>query len=184
MLQGAKLDDAVVRATDFRGAGIWQTSMPRTDTTGLADFTGLVLNPLSESDADAVKTDLTQIRPGNLRNTVLASMKPLMEPSEVRRWNQSPPHQQWQYVMNQSASAGFDYADRLTEHLSKSMCKEGLANGAIATGIARRAKTTGFRGNMVQLYDRLRGRDCESKKRMDPTVYRDFSIAAELARPK
>lgn len=184
MLQGAKLDDAVVRAADFRGAGVWQTSMPRTDTTGLADFTGVVLNPLSEADAEAVKADLAQIRQRTLRNTVLASMKPLLDSSEVRRWNQSARHQQWQYVMNQSASAGFDYADRLTEHLSKSMCKDSLSNGAIATGIARRAKTTGFRGNMVQLYDRLRSSGCESKARMDQTVYRDFSIAAELARPK
>ncbi len=183
MLQGANMTDAQIKAADFRGAGVWLTQPPQADATGLADFTGLVMTAISDADNVALKSDLGRIERPRLRKEIETAMQPLFDANAVQGWTSSAQAQQWQTLMSASTASAFDYQDKLTDYLMKMTCKIRWANGAVATGLARRAKTEGFRGQMVLLYDRSRMDDCPSSKTIDPDVLREFGVAADMARP-
>ena len=53
-----------------------------------------------------------------------------------------------------------NYKVDLTTYLTKLMCSARWSNGAIATGIARRAVTAQFRGDVVAVYDKLKASAC------------------------
>jgi len=183
MLQGATLKDAVLKATDLRGAGVWLTVPGHTDPTGLTDYTGMVLSPVTDGDNVALKSDIGRIERARLRREVEAAVAPLFDASRVQGWSSSADQQVWQAQMTSSQAASYDYGDRLSDYLMKLMCRVRWSNGAVATGIARRSKTEGFRGNMVLIYDRNRADDCPSSKTIDPDVLREWGVAADLARP-
>ncbi len=182
MLQGANMTDAQIKAADFRGAGVWLTQPPAPDATGLADFTGLVMTAITDADNVALKADLGRIERPRLRREIETAMQPLFDAPTVQGWTSSAQAQQWQTLTAASTASAFDYQDKLTDYLMKLMCKIRWANGAVATGLARRAKTEGFRGQMVLLYDRSRMDDCSSSKTIDPDVLREFGVAVDTAR--
>jgi hypothetical protein len=62
------------------------------------------------------------------------------------------------------------------------MCSARWSNGAIATGIARRAVTAQFRGDVVAVYDNLKASTCPAATQAPPKVMKDLSAAAETAR--
>lgn len=183
MLQGADLSGAEIKGTDFRGAGIWMTAPPQPDPTSLADFTGAVVVAPTDADTVALKSDLGRIERARLRQDVETALAPVFDPAKAQAWAGTTQSQQWQTVMNSSLANAYDYPDRLTDYLAKLMCKIRWASGSVATGIARRVKTEGFRGNMVLVYDRGRMDDCPASKTIDPDVLREWSVAADLARP-
>ena len=74
------------------------------------------------------------------------------------------------------------YRARLTDYLSKLMCRSRFASAAVATGVARRAMTPGFKGDMPAIYDRLRAPDCPAGPAMSQRVMRELAAAADLAR--
>ena len=182
MLQGANMADAQIKAADFRGAGVWLTQPPAPDATGLADFSGLVMTAITDADNVALKADLGRIERPRLRREIETAMQPLFDAPTVQGWTSSAQAQQWQTLTAGSTAAAFDYQDKLTDYLMKLMCKVRWANGAVATGLARRAKTEGFRGQMVLLYDRSRMDDCSSSKTIDPDVLREFGVTVDTAR--
>jgi uncharacterized protein YjbI with pentapeptide repeats len=182
MLQGANMTGAQIKAADFRGAGVWLTQPPAPDASGLADFTGLVMTAITDADNVALKADLGRIERPRLRREIETAMQPLFDAPTVQGWTSSAQAQQWQSLTASSTASAFDYQDKLTEYLMKLMCKVRWANGAVATGLARRAKTEGFRGQMVLLYDRSRMDDCSSSKTIDPDVLREFGVAVDTAR--
>lgn len=183
MLQGANMADAQIKGADFRGAGVWLTAPPQADATGLADFTGLVVAAVTDADNVALKSDLGRIERPRLRQEIETAMAPLFNAEAVQGWTNSPQSQQWQTLMSGSQSAAFDYPDKLTDYLMKTMCKIRWSNGSVATGVARRSKTEGFRGNMVLIYDRGRMDDCPASRTIDTDVLREWGVAADLARP-
>lgn len=183
MLQGANMTDAQIKATDLRGAGVWLTQPPLADATALSDFTGLVMTAPTDADSVALKSDLARIERPRLRREIEVAMEPLSNAEAVQGWTNSAQSQQWQGLMSASTASAFDYQDKLSDYLMKMMCKIRWSNGAVATGIARRAKTEGFRGQMVLLYDRSRMDDCSSSKTIDPEVLREFGVAVDMARP-
>ncbi|MDO9383326.1 MAG: pentapeptide repeat-containing protein [Hyphomicrobiaceae bacterium] len=182
MLQGANMTDAQIKAADFRGAGVWLTQPPQPDASGLADFTGLVMTAVTDADNVALKSDLGRIERPRLRREIETAMQPLFDTPTVQGWTSSVQNTQWQTLIGASTASAPDYQDKLTDYLMKLMCKIRWANGAVATGVALRAKTEGFRGQMVLLYDRSRMDDCSSSKTIDPDVLRDFGVAVDLAR--
>jgi hypothetical protein len=62
------------------------------------------------------------------------------------------------------------------------MCSARWSNGAVATGIARRAVTAQFRGDVVTVYDSLRAPSCPASSQAMPKVMKDLSTAAETVR--
>ena len=71
---------------------------------------------------------------------------------------------------------------RLTDALTNLMCKARWSNGAVATGVARRAQAPQFRGDLVVIYDRLKAPDCPASATVLPKVQRSLSTAADVAR--
>jgi uncharacterized protein YjbI with pentapeptide repeats len=183
MLQGATLKDAVLKATDLRGAGVWLTVPPQADPTGLTDYTGLVMAAVTDSDNVALKSDLGRIERPRLRREVEAAVAPLFDANKLQAWGSSADYQAWQAQVSGSQASVFDYSDKLSDYLMKMMCRVRWSNGAVATGIARRSKTEGFRGNMVLIYDRNRTDDCPASKTIDAEVLREWGVAADMARP-
>lgn len=182
MLQGADLSEARVIGADVRGAGIWMTSPPTADPTFLSDFTDAVIVQPTDEDTLALKSDLGRIERPRLRSEVEGMLAPLFNKEALQAWATSDQYQRWQAQLTASQSSSFDYQDKLTEHLARLACRSRWASGSVATGIARRAKTEGFRGNMVLIYDRMRMTDCPAANTIAPEVLKDFGVAVDLAR--
>jgi len=95
-----------------------------------------------------------------------------------------PEIQQWQNLAAASAVLQPEpYKLQLTDYLTKLQCKARWGNGSIATGIARRAQTQQFRGDIVAIYDRLNAEDCPASKLVPAKILRDLGAAADAARP-
>ncbi|MCK9911284.1 hypothetical protein MXD81_19185, partial [Microbacteriaceae bacterium K1510] len=65
---------------------------------------------------------------------------------------------------------------------TKMMCSARWSNGAIATGIARRAIAPQFRGDVVAIYDGLKAPSCPASNATPPKVMRELSSTAETVR--
>lgn len=182
MLQGANMQGAQIKAADLRGAGVWMTAPPQPDPGALTDFTGVVMVPPTDADNVALKSDIGRIERPRLRAEVEATLAPLSDAQQVQGWNATPQYQEWQTMIAGSQAAAFEYPDKLTEYLLKTMCKHRWSNGSVATGVARRAKTEGFRGNMFLVYDRVRQTDCSAVNTVSPEVMREMGVAVDLAR--
>jgi uncharacterized protein YjbI with pentapeptide repeats len=182
-LRGADMTGASATAADARGAAIWMTQPPQADATGLADFGELVLRPPDDGDVDALTRVLERIDGAGVREEVRDALAPLMAVAEARRWAGSVGQLRWQgYALASPHGAADAYRSRLTEHLTRTMCKPRLASGGFATGIARRAQASGFRGDAAVVYERLRADDCPASRTVSARVMREFSTAVDLAR--
>jgi hypothetical protein len=62
------------------------------------------------------------------------------------------------------------------------MCRSRFANGAVATGVARRAMAPGFKGDMPAIHDKLKAADCPASAAISPRVMRDLAVAADAAK--
>ena len=68
---------------------------------------------------------------------------------------------------------------RLTEYLSKLMCRAQWADGSVARGIVRRALKTRFKGDLMEIERRLRSSSCAASEAMPEDVLRDMSAATD-----
>jgi len=183
-LEGADLTNAKVTGADFRGAIVWMTRPPEVDALGIADFSELALNPISETDVAAMKNAIDRIRSRRLKTTIAEKLAPLMNIPEAAKWVSDPEIAQWQSFAAASAALQPEpFKFQLTEFLTKLQCKARWGNGSVATGIARRAQAQQFRGDVVAVYDRLNAEDCPSSKLVPAKILRDLAGAADAARP-
>ncbi len=98
-------------------------------------------------------------------------------------WAGTIDQQRWQsWVGASPVPPALNYKVDLTTYLTKLMCSARWSNGAVATGIARRAVSAQFRGDVVAVYDNLRSSSCPAAKEAPPKVMKDLSAAAETAR--
>jgi hypothetical protein len=110
-------------------------------------------------------------------------LSPLLDVALNARWASSADQQQW-YTFSRGSEAAMaeGYRTRLTEFLSRLICRARFANGAVATGVARRSMAQGFKGDMPAIYDRLKATDCAASTTVGPRMMRELSAAADLAR--
>lgn len=182
-LQGADLTGARISAVDLRGAGIWLTSPPLADPTGMADLSDVAIRPLEDEDLAALGRSIGRIEDQRVKGQVEDALAPVMNVAESRRWASSNDLQSWQSLVTTSLSGQDDgYRLRLTEFLASAMCRPRWSNGAVATGIARRAQGQSFRGDVVALCDRLKSDSCPSSKTVPQRVLMDLSSKADAAR--
>jgi uncharacterized protein YjbI with pentapeptide repeats len=177
-LTGTDLSSAKVTAADFRGATVWRAMPPAQDPAGLADFGQATLRPLDDIEVQALRDTLQTIENVALRRRVTEGIAGLVSPTEPRTWVQTPDAQRWAQWAQASPSAA-DYRAQLTEHLRRLMCRQRWADGAVATGVARRAMGQGFRGDAVGIYDRVRQTDCPAQPNVPRSLIQQLSAAVD-----
>jgi hypothetical protein len=121
---------------------------------------------------------------GALKTRLADSLAGLTDPGQNAGWATSPEQQLWQgYAKSSSEAAAVEgYKGRLTEFLGRLMCRSRFANGAVATGLARRAMAQGFKGDTPAIHDKLRAHDCPASTAVSPRLMRDLATAADATR--
>lgn len=184
-LEGADFSSARIAGADFRGAGIWMTKPPEVDMSGVADFTGATVRPPADNVAEALRRSVASIENKPVSTQVAEALAPLLDPALRDGWEGSADQKQWQALIAPSAATPAQadaYKGQITDFLGRLMCRARWSNGAVATGVARRAQAQQFRGDLVALYDRLKADECPASKNVLPKVMREFASAADVAR--
>lgn len=187
-LQGAKLygtdlTGLRITAADLRGASVWLSKPPGGDTEALADFSGLSLSPLTETDRKALRERVTAIEDKVLRQRLTEAVAPLVNGDGSEGWASSLEYQRWTQLIEASPPADSAvYPAQLTSYLSDVMCRPRYSDGALATGVARRASDAEFRGDRVLIHDRLRENGCPASKSVLPSVWKEFTTIADASR--
>jgi uncharacterized protein YjbI with pentapeptide repeats len=190
-LEAASLQQAKLMATDMtgmkmagsdlRGAVIWMAQPPEWDTTGLSDLSELAVRAPNEAERAAMQSSLERISDDEVRRRALEMVGSLAEKDST--WAGSIDQQRWQsWVGASPVPPALNYKIDLTNYLTKLMCSARWSNGAVATGIARRAVAQQFRGDVVAVYDGLKASSCPASTQASAKVMKDLSAAAETAR--
>ena len=183
-LQGAEMSGAKVRAADLRGVRIWMTAPPAREALALADLTELVVQPLEEEEVTAMRAAIDRLEDARVKTLVKEAVEPTMGGPGTTNWTGTPSQQIWgSYVTIARPAASENYGRDLTDHLVALMCKQRFANGAIATGVAKRAAIASFRGNRLLVYERLRAKDCAAGDTVARPLMQRLSAAVDNARP-
>ncbi|MGD9803921.1 MAG: pentapeptide repeat-containing protein [Hyphomicrobiaceae bacterium] len=77
-----------------------------------------------------------------------------------------------------------DRKARLTRHLVELACQARSADGAVATGIARRAISPSFDGDAAALLDSLRRPECAGGRAIPPAVLEQLANAVDFPNPR
>ncbi|KWT69404.1 hypothetical protein APY04_1487 [Hyphomicrobium sulfonivorans] len=180
-LIGADMADMRVTGGDLRGTQVWMSSTPLWDGTGLTDLSELVVRAPSDADLAALKAGLQAIS-GSDAGVRAKELWAQISGGSVR-WSGTVDHQRWQsWVGATPVPPALTYREDLTTYLLKLMCSTRWSDGAVASGIARRAASPQFRGDAVLVYDRLRGNSCPASAHAAPGAMKVLSVAAENAR--
>jgi hypothetical protein len=183
-LYGADLTGAKMQGVDLGRAGVWQALPPPPDHVYLADMTELVLKPLDESDVAGLSTLLERLDNDRLRGQVKDALGPLMHRSEGGDWATSQEHQRWHsHAMTATPAHPDAYRIELTEYLARLMCSPRWSNGAVATGVAKRAQAPHFRGEVKTIHDRLKAPECAAAETVSKVALRDLALAIDVLRP-
>jgi uncharacterized protein YjbI with pentapeptide repeats len=182
-LAGADMSGANIAGADLRGAVVWMTKPPESDPTGVADFTDVALRPLAEPEAALLKESVERIYNQRVRGEVMEALAPILNVAESGTWSSSGDYATWQALAAPVPAGAPEMVKALiTDYLAKAQCKARWSNGAVATGIARRAMSSQFRGDLVVIYDRLKADDCPASKNVPQKLFRELAAAADLAR--
>jgi len=167
--------------TDLRGAIVWMTPPPVWDTTGLTDLSELAVRAPDDAERAALKSSVEGIADADVRRRAGDLMAQISGPNAA--WTGGIDQQRWQsWVGASPAPPALNYKSDLTTYLTKLACSARWSNGAVATGIARRALSPQFRGDVVAIYDSLRAPSCPVAAGAPAKVMRDLSSTAETLR--
>lgn len=183
-LIGSDLSGVRIAGVDLRGAHVWAATPPAPGAPLMADATGAFVEAPGESDLAAMRRATDRIESERTRRLVGEALEPLLDPQANARWATTPDAQRWRTLVAESAAraAQPSYGDDLTEFLALAMCRPRWSQGVLATGVARRAQTSGFRGDLVGVYERLKSGECAAGKAVPEKVMRSLTAAADAAR--
>jgi hypothetical protein len=182
-LIGADLTGARMQGADLAQTVVWRTTPPGAENAAFADMAKIKVQPPPPEDLAAMKTSIDGLEDSALRARLDEGLAPLMDPARSAAWATSPEQQLWQGFGASTDPAGADgYKSRLTDYLMRLMCRARFADGAVATGVARRAMASGFKGDLPAIHDKLKAADCPASSAMNPRVMRDLAIATDAAR--
>lgn len=187
-LLGADFTGAKLSATDLRGARVWLAQPPGSDPLALSDLSGLAIGAPTEAEIARLEAAIAGIDAPAVREQVEDAVAPLTNAEESAAWDGSSAAARWQSLATPpplpiDAVGVVDFGTRLTEHLAAVMCKSRWGDGALATGIARRARTQQFRGSVVVIYDSLKAEGCtDARQAVPPDVLRQLGTAADAVR--
>ena len=182
-LEGADMTGASVPAADFRGASLWMTKTPQLEAGGVADYNELAIKPLEDSDAASLARMIKAMPVRAVAEHLNEALGPLLDPALSSAWSSHADFARWQGMASLTQSLAPDQLKaNLTEYLGRLICRARWSNGAVATGVARRAQTPQFRGDLVAIYDRLKDPACPASGGVPARVLKDLGAAADIAR--
>lgn len=182
-LYGADLSGVNIAAADLRSARVWMTRPPDADESGLADFSNIVIRPMSEKEEAGLKERVSSIDDQVLRKRVQEAVAPLLKKVESSAWGSSAEYTRWQEFKDAAPIPGSEiYGASLTTYLGDEMCKARYSDGALATGVARRGSDAEFRGNRITLHDRMLMKGCAAYGKIEPSALKDFTTVTDEAR--
>ena len=182
-LEGADMSGASVTAGDFRGASLWMTKIPQLEAGGVADYSELVIKPLDESETASLTRMIKAVPVRRASEHLAEVLAPLLDPAQSAVWGSHTDLARWQGMASQTQTLPPDQLKaNLTEYLGKLMCRARWSNGAVATGVARRAQTPQFKGDLAGIYDRLKDPACPALSGVPAKVMKDLGTAADIAR--
>ena len=183
-MQGADFSRAKLRATDFRGASIWMTLPPAEDNLQFTDLSELVMRPLDREDADQIARTLAAMKGTSLQVRMREALAAISDPVTSQSWAGQSDARKWQSMALASASVvtGAGYKTSLTDHLAQMSCKPRWSNGAVATGIVKRAQGQNFRGDMAAIYDRIKSRECAASETVAKKPLKELASQVDIAR--
>jgi hypothetical protein len=155
---------------------------PASEDTVLADMTQLVVRPPAQDELAGLGP-LAETTSGALKARLLDAVARLRNAAENTVWANSAEQQLWQGLIRSSEVTADTYKGRLTDYLTRLMCRARFADGAVASGIARRALAPGFKGDAAAIYDRLKGTDCPATRGIPQSLMRDLAAVGEAVRP-
>ena len=185
-LYGADMASAKLEAADLRYAEIWGTMPPDSAATTLADFGDLQIKPPSAEERNALQKMIGEL-PRHVtqrqRQAIIDALAPVLDPQAAERWNGSQALATWRRLAAPMPGAAVDtsYPAQLTSYLASMMCRQSWADGSVATGIVRRAKSEFFRGDMRTIYQQLVRGGCPAGKAVDQSVVQELSTAIDQA---
>jgi uncharacterized protein YjbI with pentapeptide repeats len=181
-LLGTDMSGMKMAGSDLRGAIVWLSQPPVWDSTGLTDLTELAVRAPADTERASLQASLQRMGGDDeLRRKGQELTAQLAEKDAT--WSGTVDQQRWQsWVGASPPPPALTYKTDLTAYLTKMMCSARWSNGAIATGIARRATGSQFRGDVVAVYDGLKAPSCVASSQAPAKVMRDLSSAAETAR--
>lgn len=180
-LQGADFTNASMLGTDLTNAVVWFTDAPNSEKTGAADFASLKIKPPEVAELEAVGAAIDGIHSRKIRERVDRGLTALRGASGDEEWLGSEEGQAWARLKAGSATSTDEYRRQLTEFLSTYACLARFADGAVATGVVRRALATNFRGDVVMLSQRLAEPGCHGGKVLTSDLVLKLATAAEAA---
>jgi hypothetical protein len=182
-VHGVDMAGAKLQGSDMTGALVWRTTPPGGENSAFSDMAQIIMRPPGMDELAALKATLTQVESGPLATRLADGLQFLTDSTRNGGWDSSPDQQLWLgFAKSSEAAAADGYKGRLTEFLGRLMCRSRFASGAVASGVARRAMATGFKGDVVAIYDKLRAADCPAVSAMSPRAMRDLAAAADATR--
>lgn len=182
-LVGSDLRGVRFAAADFRGVRGWMSRPPDAFGQALADFSDVSFTSPGEGDISATKAMLESVVSQRLRGRLAEQFQPLLDIDGAAKWAESEDRGLWDRMTYSSTPAAPDlYKAQISDYLAKLQCRSRWNNGAIATGIARRALARQFRGDLLTIYDSLRADTCQASRTINAKVMRELSSAADILR--
>ena len=183
-LDGADMTGAKLQGADLRYAEIWATNPPLESALTLADLTNVQIAAPSEGERTAIERMLDKMTKTRTRMLVAEALAPILDPKTAEDWGASSDGAKWRTMVADSSHGAADaaFSMQLTEFLGQSMCRPRWASGSVATGIARRAQSELFRGDMGLIHQRLMSESCPAGKSVVPRVLNDLTAAIDRNR--
>ena len=181
-LFGADLSEARIALVDFRGTMLWRTKPPEPDPANSADLSPMSARPPDQLDLASLKDLIARTAHPSLRLRLEEGLAPTITARDGQAWSSSPEAQAWASLQSASKASADGYKQALSENLSRLACRAVFANGAVATGVAKRAMRPSFKGDMSAIYNRVRAADCPASRSLSPKFLAEFGLAADIAR--
>jgi uncharacterized protein YjbI with pentapeptide repeats len=181
-LAGADLTGAKLTASDLRLATVWQTLPPPAENLTLADMSELTIGPVIDPELSTLTTAVDHIDDIRIKRQVREALMPITDPAESKRWTGSAAQQTWQRYAAAQSLLPPEYKTTLTTHLVRLMCRSRWGNGAVATGITKRAQSPLFQGDILAVHDRLKAADCPASKTVAQKPFRELTLAVDTLR--
>ena len=181
-LYGADFSDARIALADFRGAALWRTKPPEADPSSGADLAPITARPPDQLDLASLKDIVARTTHPALKARLEEGLAPLIQARDGQAWASSGEAQVWATLQSSNRAGADGYKQALSEGLSRLACRATFANGAVATGVAKRAMRPTFKGDLSTIYNRVRSTDCPASRTLSPKFLAEFGLASDIAR--